>query len=167
LTCACVRCSLSRYALGDRADGADPEALVRLLGEAKGAAVARAVAKISSVASSGNFATDESAAARVGAGGGGAAAAAAPSRVEYAAATAATDSVTGQGIDDAGACSITGDAAYACTCVLTGDQVVVRDGKILEKPTDEDEALAFISAYSGGECSTVGSCTATGECSLR
>jgi hypothetical protein len=159
-----VRCSLNRYALGDRADGADPEALVRLLGEAKGAAVARAVAKISSVASSGNLATDESAAARVGAAGGGGAS---PSRVEYAAATAATDSVTGQGIDDAGACSSTGDAAYACTCVLTGDQVVVRDGKILEKPTDEVEALAFISAYSGGECSTVGSCTATGKCSLR
>lgn len=91
---------LDERALGDRAAGACPETLVRLLGEAKGTAVVAAAKQ--------------------------------------------------------GPAAIPG-----CTCVITGDQVVVRDSSILEKPLDPAEARAFIAAYSGGTCSTVGSCTAT------
>jgi septum formation protein len=97
-----VPADLDERALGDRTDGANPEVLVKLLAETKGAAV-------------------------VGALKAGKAAAGVP----------------------------------GCTCVLTGDQVVVHDGTILEKPVDADEARRFIAAYSGGECTTVGSCTAT------
>lgn len=45
--------------------------------------------------------------------------------------------------------------------LLTADQVVVHDNQILEKPADEAEARRFISLYSGGYCSTVGSIALT------
>ena len=131
---------VDEYALGDRTDGADPEALVRLLGEAKGAAVARAVMQ---GGGSGGGGFDDT------------------SRAAHAAATDA-DSTVPSVTGGAGAGASSSASRSACTCVLTGDQVVVRDGKILEKPKDDNEARAFIAAYSGGECSTVGSCTATG-----
>ena len=51
--------------------------------------------------------------------------------------------------------------------VLTADQVVVCDGKILEKPRNEAEARAFIAGYARSPAETVGSCVltdaATGE----
>jgi len=45
--------------------------------------------------------------------------------------------------------------------VLTGDQVVVCDGKILEKPESIDEARMFVSKYATSPPSTVGSCVLT------
>eukprot|EP00601_Ochromonadales_sp_CCMP2298_P030823 CAMPEP_0173347906 /NCGR_PEP_ID=MMETSP1144-20121109/13421_1 /TAXON_ID=483371 /ORGANISM="non described non described, Strain CCMP2298" /LENGTH=222 /DNA_ID=CAMNT_0014295459 /DNA_START=97 /DNA_END=765 /DNA_ORIENTATION=- len=41
--------------------------------------------------------------------------------------------------------------------LLTADQVVLFDGKILEKPVDLAEARMFIDRYSGRSCMTVGS----------
>ena len=43
--------------------------------------------------------------------------------------------------------------------LLTADQVVICNGRILEKPLDEHEARAFIKMYGSHPCSTVG-CTA-------
>ena len=45
--------------------------------------------------------------------------------------------------------------------VLTGDQVVVCNGAILEKPEDEAEARRFIASYGEHPPSTVGSCVVT------
>ncbi|CAB9523395.1 Maf-like protein DDB_G0281937 [Seminavis robusta] len=45
--------------------------------------------------------------------------------------------------------------------VLTGDQVVTCDGKILEKPESVDEAKQFVSQYPTHPPSTVGSCVLT------
>lgn len=45
--------------------------------------------------------------------------------------------------------------------LLTADQVVVHDHRILEKPVDEEEARSFISMYSNDKCSTVGSIALT------
>ena len=45
--------------------------------------------------------------------------------------------------------------------VLTGDQVVTHDGKILEKPESIDEAKRFVSGYGTSPPSTVGSCVLT------
>ena len=42
--------------------------------------------------------------------------------------------------------------------ILAGDQVVVYDGMIREKPVDAAEAEAFIRSYSALPCRTVGSC---------
>jgi septum formation protein len=51
--------------------------------------------------------------------------------------------------------------------LLTADQVVTCNNKILEKPKDLDEARKYISMYNGRSCSTVGSIAlsniATGE----
>jgi len=41
--------------------------------------------------------------------------------------------------------------------LLTGDQVVAHDGKILEKPLDEKEARTFIEGYNRAPARTVGS----------
>jgi len=43
--------------------------------------------------------------------------------------------------------------------LVTSDQVVVHEGKILEKPESADEARSFIKGYGSSPCSTVG-CTA-------
>ena len=51
--------------------------------------------------------------------------------------------------------------------ILTGDQVVVCDGKILEKPESEAEARNFISSYADHPPSTVGSCVVTDAVSGR
>lgn len=45
--------------------------------------------------------------------------------------------------------------------VLTGDQVVTHDGKILEKPLDIQEAKSFVSRYADSPPSTVGSVVLT------
>jgi len=45
--------------------------------------------------------------------------------------------------------------------LLTGDQVVVCNGDILEKPEDEAEARRFISLYGCHPPSTIGSCVVT------
>lgn len=45
--------------------------------------------------------------------------------------------------------------------IITADQVVVCNGKILEKPEDEAEARQFISSYGSNPPSTVGSCVVT------
>ena len=45
--------------------------------------------------------------------------------------------------------------------LLTGDQVVVWRGKILEKPEDEAECRKFIAGYGEAPPSTVGSCVVT------
>jgi septum formation protein len=45
--------------------------------------------------------------------------------------------------------------------LLTADQVVVHNGKILEKPCDEAEAVRFMNSYSGHHCTTVGSLALT------
>lgn len=42
--------------------------------------------------------------------------------------------------------------------LLTGDQVVVHDGAILEKPTSIEEAREFVRGYASSPCRTVGSC---------
>jgi predicted house-cleaning NTP pyrophosphatase (Maf/HAM1 superfamily) len=41
--------------------------------------------------------------------------------------------------------------------ILTGDQVVICNNQIYEKPTDAAEAKRFYQSYSEGSCSTVGS----------
>ncbi|GLT58030.1 hypothetical protein SLA2020_309560 [Shorea laevis] len=43
------------------------------------------------------------------------------------------------------------------TLLITADQVVVYEGIIREKPSDEEEARQFIKGYSGGCAATVGS----------
>ena len=45
--------------------------------------------------------------------------------------------------------------------LLTADQVVTHEGKILEKPINEIEAREFISGYGRSPCSTIGSCVLT------
>ncbi|CAM9806041.1 unnamed protein product [Ectocarpus sp. 6 AP-2014] len=45
--------------------------------------------------------------------------------------------------------------------LLTGDQVVVHDGRILEKPADEDEVRRNIASYARSPCRTVGSAVLT------
>ena len=45
--------------------------------------------------------------------------------------------------------------------VLTGDQVVTHNGKILEKPENEEEAKDFVARYGKMPPSTVGSCVLT------
>jgi septum formation protein len=45
--------------------------------------------------------------------------------------------------------------------VLTGDQVVVCEGKILEKPESIEEAKSFVSRYANSPPATVGSCVLT------
>lgn len=45
--------------------------------------------------------------------------------------------------------------------LLTCDQVVTHEGRILEKPTDAEEALKFISGYGRAPASTVGSTVCT------
>lgn len=45
--------------------------------------------------------------------------------------------------------------------VLTGDQVVVHDGIILEKPNDINEAESFCARYADNPPATVGSCVLT------
>jgi len=53
------------------------------------------------------------------------------------------------------------DASHKNYIVLTGDQVVTCNGKILEKPESVDEARSFVSAYGTHPPSTVGSCILT------
>ena len=50
--------------------------------------------------------------------------------------------------------------------ILTGDQVVVWNGQILEKPENEKEARAFIAGYGESPPSTVGSCVVTDAATL-
>ena len=45
--------------------------------------------------------------------------------------------------------------------VITADQVVTSNGKILEKPESEEEARQFIRSYGSHSCSTVGSLVLT------
>jgi septum formation protein len=45
--------------------------------------------------------------------------------------------------------------------ILTGDQVVVAQNKILEKPESIDEARSFVQMYSQNPPSTVGACVIT------
>lgn len=45
--------------------------------------------------------------------------------------------------------------------LLTADQVVVHDGRVLEKPTDEAEARAFVAGYARSPARTVGAIVAT------
>ncbi|ESR48240.1 hypothetical protein CICLE_v10002369mg [Citrus x clementina] len=47
------------------------------------------------------------------------------------------------------------------TILITGDQVVVYEGVIREKPSSREEARRFIKDYSGGQCATVGSVLVT------
>lgn len=47
------------------------------------------------------------------------------------------------------------------TILITGDQVVVYEGVIREKPSSREEAQRFIKDYSGGQCATVGSVLVT------
>ncbi|XP_031261221.1 7-methyl-GTP pyrophosphatase isoform X3 [Pistacia vera] len=47
------------------------------------------------------------------------------------------------------------------TLLVTGDQVVVYEGVIREKPSSKEEARQFIKGYSGGQCATVGSVLVT------
>uniref|UniRef100_A0A7R9ZPK8 Maf-like protein n=1 Tax=Craspedostauros australis TaxID=1486917 RepID=A0A7R9ZPK8_9STRA len=50
------------------------------------------------------------------------------------------------------------DGVPSSAVVLTGDQVVTCDGKILEKPETVEEAKQFVSSYGKHPPSTVGSC---------
>jgi septum formation protein len=45
--------------------------------------------------------------------------------------------------------------------LVTGDQVVLFEGKILEKPNSLEEARQFVEGFSGRSCSTVGSLVVT------
>ena len=45
--------------------------------------------------------------------------------------------------------------------LITADQVVTHDGKILEKPIDREEAISFLRSYSSKHCATVGSIVLT------
>ena len=54
---------------------------------------------------------------------------------------------------------------YRNEILLTADQVVVHNNKILEKPIDRLEAERFIKAYGSSSCSTVGSIVLTDICS--
>ena len=45
--------------------------------------------------------------------------------------------------------------------IITGDQVVTCNNRILEKPVDANELLEFYQMYSGSKCSTVGSIVIT------
>lgn len=45
--------------------------------------------------------------------------------------------------------------------LLTADQVIVCNGRILEKPANADEARAYISSYGNSPCHTVGSLVLT------
>ncbi|CAI0436173.1 unnamed protein product [Linum tenue] len=47
------------------------------------------------------------------------------------------------------------------TLLITTDQVVVYDGAIREKPSNEEEARQFMKDYSGGHAATVGSVVVT------
>eukprot|EP00291_Cryptomonas_curvata_P012314 CAMPEP_0172192850 /NCGR_PEP_ID=MMETSP1050-20130122/24592_1 /TAXON_ID=233186 /ORGANISM="Cryptomonas curvata, Strain CCAP979/52" /LENGTH=147 /DNA_ID=CAMNT_0012868269 /DNA_START=139 /DNA_END=578 /DNA_ORIENTATION=- len=47
------------------------------------------------------------------------------------------------------------------TLLLTCDQVVVHDNKILEKPESKDQAREFIRGYGRSPCSTVGATVVT------
>ncbi|CAM9945647.1 unnamed protein product [Scytosiphon promiscuus] len=47
------------------------------------------------------------------------------------------------------------------TLLLTGDQVVVHDGRVLEKPADEEEVRRNIASYARTPCRTVGSAVLT------
>ncbi|KAJ4701944.1 Maf-like protein [Melia azedarach] len=47
------------------------------------------------------------------------------------------------------------------TILITGDQVVVYEGAIREKPSSKEEAWQFIKGYSGRQCATVGSVLVT------
>ncbi|EKX52699.1 hypothetical protein GUITHDRAFT_92283 [Guillardia theta CCMP2712] len=47
------------------------------------------------------------------------------------------------------------------TLLLTSDQVVVHEGRILEKPEDQEEARSFISGYGRSPPSTVGAIAVT------
>lgn len=47
------------------------------------------------------------------------------------------------------------------TILITGDQVVVYEGVIREKPSSREEARRFIKDYSGGQCATVSSVLVT------
>jgi septum formation protein len=51
--------------------------------------------------------------------------------------------------------------------LVTADQVVTHEGKVLEKPLNADEAREMMQGYGRSPCSTVGSCvltdTATGK----
>ena len=51
--------------------------------------------------------------------------------------------------------------------LLTADQVVVYDKKILEKPVDKEEARKFIEGYGLLPCSTVGSIVLTDLSSMK
>ena len=51
--------------------------------------------------------------------------------------------------------------AYKTEILLTADQVVVHDNRILEKPKDRNEAQHFIDGYGRLPCSTVGSIVLT------
>ncbi|KAL1522416.1 hypothetical protein AB1Y20_017406 [Prymnesium parvum] len=53
------------------------------------------------------------------------------------------------------------DFAARSAFLLTGDQVVVWDGQILEKPESEEEARRFIEGYGALPPKTVGSCVVT------
>lgn len=52
-------------------------------------------------------------------------------------------------------------SASTPTLLLTGDQVVVHRGEILEKPASADEARRFISGYASAPAATVGSIVVT------
>ena len=51
--------------------------------------------------------------------------------------------------------------SFRSEVLLTADQVVVHDNRILEKPVDREEARSFIEGYSRKPCSTVGSIVLT------
>jgi len=53
------------------------------------------------------------------------------------------------------------DSSHLNYVVLTGDQVVTCNGKILEKPESVEEARSFVSSYGKHPPSTVGSCVLT------
>jgi septum formation protein len=60
-----------------------------------------------------------------------------------------------------GRCSDELPPSLSSYLVLTGDQVVVHDGKILEKPSSIDEAKVYCAGYGSSPPSTVGSCVIT------
>lgn len=53
--------------------------------------------------------------------------------------------------------SLRNDTSMKGGVLLTGDQVVVSNGKILEKPESKQMAKEFLSMYSDNQCSTIGS----------
>ena len=45
--------------------------------------------------------------------------------------------------------------------LITSDQIITCNGRVLEKPLNADEARGFLRGYSGKNCSTVGSIVLT------